>query len=158
MQVLNVDIINPFLNAMSNVLVTMATLTPKAGKVALKDDEIAFGEVTGVIGMTGSNFKGSMAITFTQPVILDIASRMLGENLRKIDSTVTDLVGEITNMVTGGAKNLLAEKGYDIGMATPVVVTGPGHRILHQAHGPKIVIPFTVECGHFFVEVCFEKT
>ncbi len=158
MQMLNAEIINPFLNSMANVLVTMAMLQPQAGKVALKDEDIAFGDVTGVIGMTGSNFRGSMAITFTKAVILEIAARMLGEKIRKIDATVTDLVGEITNMVTGGAKNLLSEKGYDIGMATPVVVTGERHRIAHQAHGPRIVIPFSLECGQFFVEVCFEKT
>jgi chemotaxis protein CheX len=71
---------------------------------------------------------------------------------------VTDLVGEITNMVTGGAKHLLAERGYDIGMAVPMVLSGPGHRIQHQVHGPKIVIPFAVERGAFFVEICFGKT
>lgn len=158
MQMLNAEIINPFLNSMANVLVTMATLEPKAGTVALKDEDIAFGDVSGVIGMNGSNFRGSMAITFSKAVILEIAARMLGEKVRKIDSTVTDLVGEITNMVTGGAKNLLSERGYDIGMATPVVVTGERHRITHQAHGPRIVIPFSLECGLFFVEVCFEKT
>lgn len=157
MNVLNADIINPFLNSMANVLATMAMLSPTAGKVALKDEDIAFGDVTGIVGMSGSNFRGSMAVTFTEPVILEITHRMLGERLRKIDATVTDLVGELTNMVTGGAKNLLSEKGYDIGLATPVVVTGQGHRVTHMAHGPKIIIPFSLECGNFFVEVCFEK-
>lgn len=158
MQSFNVEIINPFLHSMSNVLATMAMLEPQAGPVALKDEDLAFGDVTGIVGMVGENFKASMAVTFTKPVILEITARMLGESITAIDDTVIDMVGEITNMVTGGAKNLLSERGYDIGLATPVVITGDRHQINHKARGPKIVIPFSVEAGNFFVEVCFEST
>lgn len=158
MQKLNVEIINPFLDSMSNVLATMAMLEPQAGPAALKDEDLAFGDITGIIGMMGDNFKASLAVTFTKPVILEITARMLGETVSEIDDTVVDLVGEITNMVTGGAKNQLSERGYNIGLATPVVITGDRHQIAHKAHGPKIVIPFTVESGNFFVEVCFESS
>ena len=157
MQKFDVGIINPFLESMSNVLATMAMLEPTPGKVALKEEDIAFGDVTGIIGLTGTNFRASMAITFTKPVILEVCARMLGESVTEIDSTVTDLVGEITNMVTGGAKNLLSQKGYDIGLSTPVVITGENHQVVHKAHGPKIVIPFSVPTGSFFVEVCFDS-
>lgn len=155
---MKVEIINPFLNSMSNVLTTMAMLEPKAGKAVVKEDDVAAGDVTGIIGMVGDNFKASMAITFSKAVILEITARMLGESITEIDETVTDMVGEITNMVTGGAKTQLADKGYDIGLATPVVVTGEGHQVAHKAHGPKIVIPFTIDAGNFYVEVCFEST
>lgn len=154
---IDVEIINPFLNSMSNVLVTMAMLDPVAGEVSLKEEDIAWGDISGVIGLSGEHFKGSMAVTFTKPVILEIAARMLGETLTEIDQTITDLVGEITNMVTGGAKNLLSQKGYDVGLATPVVITGENHKVMHQASGQKIIIPFSVEVGEFFVEVCFER-
>ena len=154
----DVEIINPFLTSMSNVLATMAMLEPVAGSVELKQHESAFGDVSGVIGLSGDNFKGSLAVTFTKPVILEIAARMLGENLTEIDQTVTDLVGEITNMVTGGAKNLLSQKGYEIGLATPVVISGEKHQVTHQANGQKIVIPFSLDVGDFFVEVCFEHS
>lgn len=152
----NVEIINPFLESMANVLATMAMLEPTPGKVAIKQEDIAFGDISGIIGLTGENFRASMAVTFTKPVILEVGARMLGESFTEIDGTIKDLVGEITNMVTGGAKNLLSQKGYEIGLATPVVVTGDNHQIIHKATGPKIVVPFSVESGDFFVEVCFE--
>ncbi|AUM15020.1 chemotaxis protein CheX [Ketobacter alkanivorans] len=153
---MNVDIVNPFLESMSNVLATMAMLEPQAGQVAIKDEDIACGEITGIIGLVGDNFKASLAVSFSRPVILEITARMLGEEITDIDDTVIDLVGEITNMVTGGAKNLLDQKGYSIGLSTPMVVTGVNHKVTHKAKGPRIVVPFTLEAGEFFVEVCFE--
>ncbi len=93
--------------------------------------------MTGIIGMASEQVKGSFAITFSEPVILDITERMLGEAITTIDATVTDMVGEITNMATGGAKAQLAEKGYDFNMATPVVVSGEGHKIEHSSNGPS---------------------
>lgn len=156
MKKINVDIVNPFLESMSNVLATMAMLEPQAGQVAIKDEDIACGEITGIIGLVGDNFKASLAVSFSRPVILEITARMLGEEITDIDDTVIDLVGEITNMVTGGAKNLLDQKGYSIGLSTPMVVTGVNHKVTHKAKGPRIVVPFTLESGEFFVEVCFE--
>jgi chemotaxis protein CheX len=148
--------INPFLESIVNVLETMANVKATPGKPLRKDEDIANGDVTGIIGMASSQAKGSLAITFSSAAIFDIARRMLGEEVTEVDSTVTDLVGEITNMMTGGAKRLLADEGYDFDMAIPAVVAGKNHHITHKSHGPKIMIPFTTTAGKFFVEICFE--
>lgn len=151
------DFINPFLESMTNVLSTMAMLEVKAGKPLVKKDETARGDVTGLIGMTSPQAKGSLAITFTSQVLLEICKRMLGEQPDAVDETATDLAGEITNMVSGGAKRLLGEKGYDFDMAIPAVVSGKDHIVRHKTNGPKIMIPFETAHGAFFVEVCFDK-
>lgn len=153
---MNADIINPFLSSVSNVLSTMAMLQVSPGKPSLKKGNVSQGDVSGIIGMTTATINGSMAITFPADVVFDIVNRMLGEKVSKVDDTVTDLVGELTNMIVGGAKGLLEEKGYDIGMATPVVVTGKGHEIVHKAKGQNILMPFKSDAGTFYVEVCFD--
>ncbi len=150
------DIINPFLSSVSNVLSTMAMLEVSPGKPSIKEDVMSRGDVSGIIGMTTATINGSMAITFPDTVVFEIVNRMLGETVTEINDTVTDLVGELTNMVVGGAKGLLEEKGYDIGMATPVVVTGKNHEITHKAQGQNILMPFNSEAGTFYVEVCFD--
>ena len=149
------DFINPFLHAMVNVLRTMCELQPQVGKPVLKEDNIARGVVTGFIDLMGEQTSGSLAISFTEPVAIDLVERMLGERPTKIDDTVRDLIGEITNMVSGGAKKILAEKGYNFYLSQPVTFVGEGHKILHSVYGPKILIPFHVESGDFVVEVCF---
>jgi len=153
---MNVEIINPFLESIKNILATMAMMDITADKPCIKNDNTARGDVTGVIGMTSPKAKGSLAITFTEPVLLEICKRMLGEELTSMDDTATDLAGEITNMVSGGAKRLLGEKGYMFEMALPAVISGKGHAVHHKTQGPKILIPFTTDYGKLFIEVCFD--
>ena len=153
---MKVEFINPFLESIVHVLETMANVKAIPGKPQRKEEDFANGDVTGVIGMASDQLKGSLAITFTTAAIFDIARRMLGEEVTVVNSTVTDLVGEITNMVTGGAKRVLAEQGYDFDMAIPAVVAGKNHRITHKSNGLKIIIPFSIIAGKFYVEVCFE--
>lgn len=154
---MNAELINPFLEAILDVLSTMAQLEAKPGRPTLKQDDAAHGDVTGLIGMTGEQARGSLAVTFSERAILDISRRMLGEESKTIDATVTDLVGEITNMVTGGAKRILADKGYHFDLAIPAVVSGKNHQIIHKSRGPKIIVPFATEAGPFYVEICFEN-
>lgn len=80
---------------------------------------------------------------------------MLGETILRVDAQVADCVGEITNMVTGGAKKILSEKGYTFDMAIPTTIIGENHSITHKTSGRIICIPFKTLAGSFFVEVCF---
>ncbi|MCK5454757.1 MAG: chemotaxis protein CheX, partial [Calditrichia bacterium] len=121
--------INPVLEAMTNVLKTMAKVEPKQGKPALKESNKSHGDVTGIMTMVSDKVKGSLAITFTKPVILDIAKRMLGEDFTEINEMVTDLTGEITNMVTGGAKAIFESQGHDFNMSLPTVISGENHSV-----------------------------
>jgi len=156
---MNVEFINPFLNAILNVLSTMAMTEAKAGKPYIKTSDFAHGEITGMIGLAGSIVRGSLAINFSREAILYIAKQMLGEEFTKIDETVQDVVGEITNMVSGGARKTLGEKGYKIESAIPTMITGMNHIITHKSTGPTIIVPFEIEgAGNFFVEVNFETS
>lgn len=154
---MNVEFVNPFLTSLTNVLEMMAQTTLTPGKPSLKADSVARGDVSGLIGLVGPQTKGSMSITFDEELALTIMERMLGERPDSVNDEVTDMVGEITNMVTGGAKNMLGEKGYDFDMATPIVVSGKDHTINHKSDGQKILIPFIAEVGKANIEICFDK-
>ena len=62
-----------------------------------------------------------------------------------------------TRMVTGGAKRILAAKGYKFEMAIPSTIVGKDHTIYHKTNGPVVVVPFHMDGGSFFLEVCFEE-
>ncbi|MES9871756.1 MAG: chemotaxis protein CheX [Candidatus Sedimenticola sp. 20ELBAFRAG] len=151
------EFINPFLHSIVDVLSTMARMDVTPGAPRLKNGNIAKGDVTGLIGLAGNRAKGSLAITFTEPVILEVTARMLGEEIFHINETVTDCVGEITNIVTGGAKRSLSENGYDFDLAIPGVVAGKDHIISHGPTGKTILMPFETASGEFFVEICFAE-
>lgn len=154
---MNAEFINPFIAALLNVIQTMAQTQLVPGKPKKKSDNQARGDISGLIGMVGENIQGSMSISFEEGLVLEIMHKMLGEKPDKIDSDVLDMVGEITNMICGGAKNELDKKGYDFGMATPVVVSGVNHLIKHQVDGKKMVMPFSHESGKLYLEMCFNK-
>ncbi|MFM2484773.1 chemotaxis protein CheX [Celerinatantimonas yamalensis] len=149
--------VNPFLSSLLNVVSTMAQLDLKPQAPRLKKDDVARGDVSGVIGMIGPTTKGSFSISFDKSLALEVMSRMVGERPASINAEVTDMVGEITNMVTGGAKRLLAVQGYEFNMATPIVVAGPGHTIQHKTDGPKILMEFSSDFGGATIEICFDK-
>jgi chemotaxis protein CheX len=105
--------------------------------------------------MVGDKIQDS--ISFDEGLVLEIMHQILGEKPDVIDSDLQDMVGEITNMICGGAKNELDQKGYDFGMATPVVVSGKNHTINHQVDGGKMVLPLSHASGNLYLEMCFNK-
>jgi chemotaxis protein CheX len=153
---MNAKFINPFLEATETVLRTMAFIELKSGKPYLKQDSIAQGDVSAIIGMTGS-VKGSLALSFSSGCILRVVSNMLGEELTEITADVKDAVGEITNMVSGVARKKLEGIGYSIAASIPTVISGPNHSILHVMGGASVIIPFDTDAGPLVVDVCVKE-
>lgn len=153
---MDVRFINPFLEATIDVLKTMAFVEPRPGKPYLKKDDLAKGDVSGIIGFTGPA-TGSMALSFSEGCILKIVSNMLGEEIKGINGDIKDAVGEITNMVSGAARKNLESLGLSISAAIPTVIAGKGHSVSHIMGGPSIIIPFETEQGPFVVDVCISE-
>ena len=152
---MEVKFINPFINATLNVLETMAFIKPEAGKPYLKKDDIAQGDVSGVIGFTGES-KGTVSVTFNKSCILKIVSNMFGEEIKEISNEIEDAVGELTNMISGQARKELEEIGKKFHGAIPSVITGKNHKILPMTKGHKIAIPFKIDSRSFTIEVALE--
>ena len=150
---MDVKFINPFLEGTVEVLTKMAFVNPKPGKPYLKKNNLAKGDVSGIIGITGT-IRGSLALSFSTGSILKIVSNMLGEEITSINGDIRDAVGEITNMVSGAARKRIEAMGYSLSASIPTVVSGKEHSIMHVMGGPSIVIPFEMEEGSFVVDVC----
>ena len=152
---MDVKMINPFINATLNVLETMASIKAESGKPYLKKDDVARGDVSGVIGFTGEK-SGTVSVTFDELCILKIVSNMFGEEMKEINNEIADAVGEITNMISGQARKELEEIGNVFQGAIPSVITGKNHKLESVTEGPKIAIPFKTKAGNFTIVVCFE--
>jgi chemotaxis protein CheX len=160
---INVQRIRPFVNATLNVLRTMAFTEAQAEPPYLKDEETAKGDVSGVIGMTGDS-NGSLSVSFPEKTILAIVSNMFGEKMTVVDNEIKDAVGEITNMVSGQARQELDQMGISLEAAIPTVISGKDHTIRHITSYPISAVTFVLLEGEFLtggeeftIEVCFEK-
>jgi chemotaxis protein CheX len=150
---MDVKIINAFLDGTVSVLKTMAFVEPKAGAPYVKNDDAAHGDISGVIGLAGS-FRGSLALSFSTPCILEIVSNMLGEQITEMNADIIDAVGEITNMVSGAARKNMETDRITVNSSLPTVIFGKEHNITHVMGGPSIIIPFETAKGSFVVDIC----
>ncbi len=150
---MDVRFINPFIEATTDVLTTMAGIKPQEGKPFLKKNDLASGDVSGIIGFTGGA-TGSMALSFSEAAIVRIVSNMLGEEILEINGDIKDAVGEITNMISGVARKKIESGGLTIEAAIPTIVAGKNHSVNHVLGGPSIIIPFQTEAGPFAIDVC----
>jgi len=147
------EFINPFLTATKNVLETMCQTKVKAKKPAIKTSTVSYGEVTGIIGMASETITGCMVLSFSQSAILQIVANMLYEDPKAaVDEEIVDAVGELTNMICGGAKSHLAKLNHKFDLATPTMIVGKGVEISYHTEAPTIVIPFVTEHGDFVIE------
>ena len=155
---MKVEHINPFIIATRKVLNTMAFTESTSGKPFLKkdNDTKALGDISAVIELDGEG-KGSIAISFNKSCILNIAQKMFGEEFHEIDAEITDMVGEIVNMVSGEARRELAKMGFQFSAGLPVSSKGVNHSIKHFVDGRVILIPFNTEFGAYYIEACFES-
>lgn len=149
-----VVIARPFIKATQEILETMAGMSSKAGTPFVKKNNVAKGDVSAIVGVTGDK-TGTIAVSFTRSCALALVKGMLGDDIQDILQDTQDAVGEVTNMVSGQARASLAEMGLMLQGSTPTVIVGEGHIIRHISANPVVAIPFTTESGEFTVEFCF---
>lgn len=153
---MNVNIMNAFADSAINVLKTMAFIDAAAGGPYPKKGHVAQGDVSGIIGFTGS-VVGSFAVSFSEKCILKIASNMLSEEFPAITKDIEDAVGELTNIISGDARKRLHGEQLTIAASLPTVVSGKDHTIEHVLGTSSIVIPFTTPDGPFVIDVCVKN-
>lgn len=156
---MKVNFINPVLRSIMDVLSTMAHIEPEAGAPKRKDkNDIVHGKnITGVMSMVGKRGNASIALTFSEAAILHIAKKMLPSEITTIDGTIIDLVGELANMVLGGAKSDLEKEGYFFQLSLPTIIFGSDYLIAHKTNAPIIMLPFTMPEGEFVIEAGYEE-
>ena len=152
---MDILMINALLHSLFTIFSTMVRLEIQAGIPVLKHGNIAKGEASGLIGMKAAGSSGSVALSLTLPTIRAISSSMLGEEFTSVDKEAVDLVGELTNMLVGGAKRILSEKGHEFDMHTPQLLVGDGHEIVHHHAGQTVLLPIMIDQDEFYVELNF---
>ncbi|NLY40211.1 MAG: chemotaxis protein CheX [Desulfovibrionales bacterium] len=145
----------PFIKATKDVLSAMAALDIVPGAPYVKKDNIAQGDVSAVIGITGDK-SGTFSISFDRKTAIHVVKQMLGDAVEDIMRDVQDAVGEISNMISGQARAGLSEMGMKLQGSTPSVIMGDNHTIAHMTSTLAMAIPFTCEAGTFTLEFCFD--
>ncbi len=154
---MKVEYINPFIESVYDLFSTMLGCQAKRGDIALAKPGGALQEITALIGLSG-RARGTVALSFPEPTALAMVGRLLGVEMDTVDETIADALGEMVNIVAGGAKAKLANEngGSPIDLSLPNVIQGSNYCVDYPSHTTWLDVPFSSELGSFSLRVTFQ--
>lgn len=150
-----VEVINGFIRSLLNSMQTMASTEARRVDIYLKKpNQKMQGDVTALISLFG-DLSGTCAISFPRKLAVKVIQKMMmDDSIDDINEEVQDGIGEIANLIGGGAKADLATLlGTKASLSIPTVITGVNHSVEHKEGIPCIGCVFEAEGEKFFLEV-----
>jgi chemotaxis protein CheX len=135
--------INPFLEAGRMVLSMVCGVEPKVGKIYLRTSPFSANDLIIIIGVTGK-IKGQVHFLLSKEDAKGIASYMMGGmEVKELDEIAVSAIGEIGNMVMGNTSTIYAQKGLQIDITPPTILTGDSIEISSKT--PAISVPMDLD-------------
>jgi chemotaxis protein CheX len=147
---MKVEYINPFITTTVNVFATMLSCTITRVGLKVKERLQPEHEISGIIGLSG-RAAGTVVLSLSRNVALSAASAMIGEEQNEINDDVADVIGELANMVAGGAKAQLTE--LEMSVSLPSVIIGKNHIIMGSSKVQALSVLFSSAWGPLNVDV-----
>jgi chemotaxis protein CheX len=146
--------ISAIVTSIQNVFSTMFQLPVEVGEPSIKQERTATHDVSGIIGVSGS-MVGTIVLSMPEETATAVISLFTGMEIETDSADFADAVGEIVNMISGGAKASFQRK--DVMITCPSVVIGSGHIVSHQSGSPCVLIPCTTDCGEVVIELSLRE-
>jgi chemotaxis protein CheX len=126
---MNIEYINPFIEASQTVLLQVAAIDAKLGKVFLKDSPYHSDTIAIIVGLTGK-MRGQVVFSMNTRVAMSIAScMMMGMPVNELDEISKSAISELTNMILGNTATILYNKGIGIEITPPSFIMGDNLQI-----------------------------
>lgn len=126
---MNIEYINPFIEASQTVLMQIASLDAKLGKVFLKTSPYKSEDIIIMVGLTGK-IRGQAIFSMSRNFGMKIAScMMMGMQVTEFDELSKSAISELANMIMGNAATLLYNRGINIDITPPSLLMGENMQI-----------------------------
>jgi chemotaxis protein CheX len=112
--------------------------------------------VVGLVGFGGS-LSGLVAFYTTIDAAQEIAGSMLGMPAADVNGEMPDAIGEVTNMIAGGFRLKLAEKGETLAISIPSVTIGSDFYTKYASDVQRILCPFRMDENEICVELILTR-
>jgi chemotaxis protein CheX len=149
---IDIDYINPVVAGLEDAFTTMLNCPIERVGLGLMENNQALHPVSGIIGISGKGV-GTIVLSMSEAVAIKAANTMLMDELTEVNDDVMDAVGEITNMVCGGAKARLEK--YQLSMSLPNVLCGTNCRLHFPQNAHPISIPYKCAWGPLALQIGF---
>lgn len=111
-------------------------------------------DVTGIIGFAGG-LKGTIVVSIDKEVAFAAAEAFTGDRPSTIDSDILDLVGELANMIGGGAKDRFGLP--DIVLGLPTSISGSDYRVSFNHDIEVETVRFQSPSGPVTVQIAIRQ-
>ena len=126
---MNVEYINPFIEASQSVLKQIAKIDARLGEVYIKTSPYTGDNILIFVGLTGK-IRGQAIFAMSKKVALIIASNMMGgAELTELDEISKSALSELTNMILGNTATILYNRGIGIEITPPSFLMGDNMQI-----------------------------
>ncbi|MCP4720637.1 MAG: hypothetical protein GY860_14385 [Desulfobacteraceae bacterium] len=149
---MNVNYINPFINASISVLKTFAHIDSEPGRPLVRNKPGTSGDIIGFIGLNGHGINGYFIIHFSRVFLNKILVTLFNGDTTPSKEELYDLAGELTNMITGNAKAELSKNGFFFDVAVPMISHSTPKISSDLKNNPVIIVPFNTRAGKFNIE------
>jgi len=152
---MNVQFLNPFVEAAVEVLQAETKLKMTRGPLLLEKGPYKSDDITVVIGLVG-RVEGTVFYSMSLNTAKSLASTMLGEPLETFDSLAQSGIAELGNVVTGRASVKLAEAGFESTISPPTVLEGFG-TLISTLEFPRLVVPLDGDAGKIVIHLALRE-
>lgn len=126
---MNIEYINPFIEASQTVLKQIASLDAVLGKVYLKTSPYKSEDIIIMVGLTGK-IRGQAIFSMSRDLGMRIASSMMmGMQVIEFDELSKSAISELANMIMGNAATFLYNRGINIDITPPSLLMGENMQI-----------------------------
>jgi chemotaxis protein CheX len=137
---MNIEYINPFIEASQTVLKQVTNMDATLGKVFLRSSPYKGESILIIVGITGK-MRGQAIFTMTKNVAFRIASAMMfGTEVTELNEISRSALSELTNMILGNTATILYNKGIGIEITPPSLLLGENLQI-SQSKMKTICVP-----------------
>jgi chemotaxis protein CheX len=147
-----VNIADYIVDATEDVFNTMIFMEITTEGCLTEGQEAIFSHFSAMIGLSGG-LMAMISIHCDAYIAMDIAGAMLDTEFDEVDDDVKDAMGEVANMVAGGMKSRLLDDNIDVTLAIPTTIVGKGYNVSSPKRSNRLVIPFDLVQGRFYVDM-----
>lgn len=131
------------------------------GEPSFKVGKDIKGEVSSIIGLTGTrkddknqlnDFKAVFVLTWTLEAYIKASNLMLKEKYGTYNYEISDVGGEICNVIMEIVKEKFEKLGFEANLAIPSVIHGSHHRIHYPIGSTIVTVPLSGPLGEILLE------
>jgi len=152
----NVKFLNPFINAVVEVLEMECGLSAQRENVSLQKTALTADEITVMISLIGQ-VQGVVLYGLSTATGLGLVSRVMSQEFLELDNLAQSGIAELGNVITGRATVNLSHAGFQSNISPPTLIIGQGVQI-STLDFARIVVPVKTDAGTVTVHLALRES